>query len=413
MNSRATPKTAMTLQVRNEGGASTLDIYDVIGDWGLTDRDVNDTLKGLPKGTKRIDVNINSAGGDVFAGLAIYNILANHKAKVHVHINGLAASIASVIAMAGDEISIAENAFVMIHNPWVMAIGESNDLRKTADEMDKVKASLVKTYVARTGKDEADIIEMMDAETWLDADEAIEHGFADRMVAAKKIAAKLVAAWPEEYAQRFAAGSVAASPNSGDTAMEIEDRKDGKPVDEEVPQDAEDLKDMDEEEEEDEDAPKDEEHDGEESDEEDDEEEDDDEDEMEAKTQAAYDSGYSEANADQLARIKMLNDYFAKRDPAFGAKAMAEGWELAKAKAEYADVLERRMTEERDLRTKAEARARELGDEVVALDDGAAIRQDAPDDKTAKNIARAKAITNAYAREQFCNSVGLDPSLLN
>lgn len=411
MNSRATPKTAMTLQVRNEGGTSTLDIYDVIGDWGLTDRDVNDTLKGLPKGTKRIDVNINSAGGDVFAGLAIYNILANHKAKVHVHINGLAASIASVIAMAGDEISIAENAFVMIHNPWVMAIGESNDLRKTADEMDKVKASLVKTYVARTGKDEADIIDMMDAETWLDADEAIEHGFADRMVAAKKIAAKLVAAWPEEYAQRFAAGSVAASPNSGDTAMEIEDRKDGKPVDEEKPQDADAPKAEDDEEEEDEEATEDEPQDADESE---DEEEDDEEDEMEAKTQAAYDNGYGEANADQLARIKLLDAYFAKLDPAFGMKAMREGWELARAKAEYNDVLVKQVAEERDLRTKAEARARELGDEVVALDDGAAIRNDAPtqDETTAKHLKTARAM-NRTGAIAYLKNLNIDPGLLD
>lgn len=138
-----------------------------------------------------IDVFINSPGGDVFAGFAIYNILKRYPAKKVVTVDGLAASAASIIAMAGDEIYIPENATLMIHNAWTCARGGAEDLRKAADELDRVNAQIVSVYTEanRTGKESAEIAEMMNAETWMTGSEAVEMGFADDLLPAKQIAA--------------------------------------------------------------------------------------------------------------------------------------------------------------------------------------------------------------------------------
>lgn len=202
-------------ELRGEGGQTLeLDIFDIIGEgfwWrGVTARDVRARLQAN-KSAKTIKVRINSRGGDVVDGLAIYSLLneASRKgARVEVDIDGLAASMASVIAMAGDEIRIAAGAFLMIHNPWGVGIGESDDLRSLADTLDKMRDNLVGIYAARSGQSAEQIRSMMDAETWMKADEAKSLGFVDSITPAKK---KKEAA--RAIAQAFAALDPAAYQN--------------------------------------------------------------------------------------------------------------------------------------------------------------------------------------------------------
>ena len=166
-------------------------IYEEIGDgWygGVSARQFAKDLRDLGD-LDQINLKINSPGGNVFDGNAIYNLLKQHKARVIVSIDGLAASIASVVAMAGDEITIAENALMMVHNAWGFAIGNAKELREVADTLDKVNDTIVATYLNRTRKEEAEIRRLMDAETWMSATEAIEHGFADKTTAALEMAA--------------------------------------------------------------------------------------------------------------------------------------------------------------------------------------------------------------------------------
>lgn len=136
-----------------------------------------------------LNVYINSPGGDIFAGFSIYNILQRHKAEKTVHVDGLAASAASVVAMAGDVIKMPENATMMIHNAWTYTGGGAEDLRKTADELERLNGQIADIYAARTGKDKDEIAAMMSAETWMSGKEAKEAGFADELVENKKIAA--------------------------------------------------------------------------------------------------------------------------------------------------------------------------------------------------------------------------------
>lgn len=138
-----------------------------------------------------ISVFINSDGGDVFAGQAINSMLKRHSATVTVYVDGLAASIASVIAMAGDKVIMPSNAMMMIHNPWSFAIGNSEDMRKMADDLDKIAESIVAAYREKTGLSDEEIKAIMDKETWLTAEEAVEKGFADEIEESKKIAASL------------------------------------------------------------------------------------------------------------------------------------------------------------------------------------------------------------------------------
>ncbi len=134
-----------------------------------------------------IELRINSGGGDVFDGQAIFSLLEDYKkrtgSKITVVVDALAASIASVIAMAGDEVLMSSNALMMIHNPWTpQATGESKDLRDTADVLDKVRETILTVYEGRTGIDKDMLGDMMDEETWLSAAEAIGLGFADAVI---------------------------------------------------------------------------------------------------------------------------------------------------------------------------------------------------------------------------------------
>lgn len=175
------------------GDKAEIFLYDVIGaDFfgGISAKRFADELRGA-KGAKTIDVRINSPGGDVFDGFSIYTLLKSHQAKVNVYVDGLAASIASVIAMAGDEIEISENGFVMIHDPWSFSVGNAAELRKQADLLDNIRNSIVDTYVARTGGESEAIQDMMAAETWLNSSDAISNGFADRVGSESAIAASV------------------------------------------------------------------------------------------------------------------------------------------------------------------------------------------------------------------------------
>ena len=133
----------------DKGETPVLSIFDDIGAYGVSAKLFLDDLRAVK--AKSVDLEINSPGGDVFAGLAIYNGLRNSGKTINVKVLGLAASAASLVAMAGDTIEMPENAFLMIHNPWSFAAGDANDMRATADVLDKIGASLVTTYANRTG----------------------------------------------------------------------------------------------------------------------------------------------------------------------------------------------------------------------------------------------------------------------
>lgn len=179
-----------------ETDAVELDIYDVIGDdwWGgVSARSVLNRLKGQAK--KPLKSRINSGGGDVSEGMAIYNLVKEHEGKTVAQIDGIAASMASVIALAFDEVQMASNAMFMIHNPWGFSIGEANDHRKTADLLDKMRLQIADIYVAKTGLERDRVLSMMDEETWLTADEAKALGFVDSVKPAKKSNAKAMQAF--------------------------------------------------------------------------------------------------------------------------------------------------------------------------------------------------------------------------
>ena len=162
------------------------------GGWfseGLTAKQFANDLKAMGK-LDTLQVRINSAGGDVFDGLAIYNTLRRHEARKEVSIDGMALSIASVIAMAGDKISMAENAMMMIHDPWSIAMGTATDFREQADLLDQIKENTIVTYMRKAKGSEQHVRDMMSAETWFRAADAVEEGFADEMTPDLAIAAR-------------------------------------------------------------------------------------------------------------------------------------------------------------------------------------------------------------------------------
>lgn len=160
----------------------TISIFDVIGtDWwtgeGVTAKRISGALRSI--GTKPVTVSINSPGGDMFEGLAIYNLLREHPAEVTVKVMGLAASAASIIAMAGDRIEVGLGSFLMIHNAWGAVVGNRHDWRAAADVFEQYDAAMADIYAARTGQPVKEVARMMDAETFMRASEAVDKGFAD------------------------------------------------------------------------------------------------------------------------------------------------------------------------------------------------------------------------------------------
>lgn len=171
-----------TFFAKSAGKRGEIYLYESIGEgWygGITAKDFAAMVKDL--GTvSALDIYINSPGGSVFDGIAIYNQIKRHPANEKVvHVDGIAASIASIIAMAGTDIRIADNGMMMIHDPWGMSIGTAEEMRKVADSLDKIRSTLLDTYVARTGGDRQQISDWMAAETWMNAEEAVANGFAN------------------------------------------------------------------------------------------------------------------------------------------------------------------------------------------------------------------------------------------
>lgn len=161
---------------------ATISIFDVIGEdgWtggGVTAKRISAALRSI--GNRDVIVRINSPGGDMFEGIAIYNLLRTHPAKVTVEVLGWAASAASIIAMAGDVIRMGLGSFMMVHNAWGLVIGNRHDLREAASLFDGFDAALADIYEARTGMARAEIERLMDAETFMTAAQAVEYGFAD------------------------------------------------------------------------------------------------------------------------------------------------------------------------------------------------------------------------------------------
>lgn len=162
---------------------NVISIYDDIGYdyWdgsGFTAKRCAAALRAI--GDNPVTVEINSPGGDVFEGLAIYNLLREHPAKVTVKVMGLAASAASIIAMVGDEIIMGAGSFLMIHNAWVCACGNQNDLRAVLEMLEPIDNALAEIYAARTGLETTAVLELLAAETWLNASDAVVQGFADQ-----------------------------------------------------------------------------------------------------------------------------------------------------------------------------------------------------------------------------------------
>tara|TARA_R100000654_G_scaffold6055_2_gene16178 strand:- start:5434 stop:6468 length:1035 start_codon:yes stop_codon:yes gene_type:complete len=175
--------------IKNKAG-KTADVYifDEIGTYGVTAQEfINDIkdLKDLP-----LNLRINSLGGDVFDGMAMYNVIKRREAKTTVYIEGIAASIATIIALGADEVVMAENSLFMIHNAWGGTMGEAKDMRKTAETLDKISGELTDIYRKKTGLSYDVLSEMMDEETWLNAEEAFELGFVDTISDSIKVAAK-------------------------------------------------------------------------------------------------------------------------------------------------------------------------------------------------------------------------------
>lgn len=174
----------------DEAEDRSISIYDVIGYdyWtgdGVTARRIAGALRSLGAGP--VTVNVNSPGGDVFEGLAIYNLLREHQGEVTVKVLGLAASAASIIAMAGDTVQIARAGFFMVHNVWTVAAGNRNDYRELADWLEPFDTALADIYAARTGADVKTMGKLMDAESWIGGSSAIDQGFADELLPSDQV----------------------------------------------------------------------------------------------------------------------------------------------------------------------------------------------------------------------------------
>lgn len=359
------------------GDSVRLDIFDVIGDGffgGVSAKSVAKALEPHAK-AKNIDVHINSPGGSAFDGITIYNLLHQHKAKVAVYVDGLAASAASIIAMAGDDIVMAENAMMMIHNASGITMGNADDHRQTADVLDTIDTQIVTTYASRTGLDADEVASMMDNEKWLTANEAVELGFATEVTEAKKVAAHFDASILNQFKNVPAdvaalitkdAGQPADTP--GDTSMSDitpEAFADKYP-----------------------DAVTNWRNEGYEAAVAD----------IENKTKEAETKGFDEGVKNERGRVAALTNAFGQH-PAFLLKMVNAGHDLAKAKAEAFDA----------------KLGLEPGHDGLNLNTGAAIgNEDGSEitDAQKRHIEAAKRIPNAHARELYCKSVNLDPALV-
>lgn len=184
------PAESPGLRVKASDTAATkMYLYDVIGGWdGITASDVVRNLAGV---TGALDVHINSGGGDIFEGVAIHNALKNHQGDVTVHIDGVAASAASFIAMAGDRIVMEANATMMIHDAWTVVVGNAAEMREAADLLDLLSDTIAEMYAKKTGDTTESWRTKMQGEVWYSADQAVAAGLADEKVSDAKASNKL------------------------------------------------------------------------------------------------------------------------------------------------------------------------------------------------------------------------------
>lgn len=178
------------LQASAVDPATSITIYDQIGeDWwtgeGTTAKRISGALRTI--GDKHATVYLNSPGGDVFEGLAIYNLLREHQAGVTIKVVGVAASAAAIIAMAGSRVEVARAGFLMIHNSWTVAVGNQHDMRETADWLEPFDKTQADIFSAKTGDAPDKIAKMLDAETWIGGQEAVDMGFADSLLPADEV----------------------------------------------------------------------------------------------------------------------------------------------------------------------------------------------------------------------------------
>lgn len=173
--------------IHNKSTSNTADvyIYSEVGGYDVNAKSFIDELKEIKD--KDITIHINSLGGSVFDGLAIYNALKNHAKKVTTKVEGICASIASVIAMAGDTIEMAENSLLMIHNPFAMSGGDANELRKTANILDKIRNEIADIYASKSKHDANHYIALMEVESWFNSKESLELGLINGITKPVKI----------------------------------------------------------------------------------------------------------------------------------------------------------------------------------------------------------------------------------
>lgn len=205
----------------------TLYLYDILGVdlfGGIPARQIVDDLAALGP-VEALDVRINSPGGDVFESIAVYNALVRFPAKVTVHIDGVAASAASLVAMAGDRTLVAENAMVMIHRPWTQAMGDAPEMRRQAEVLDKAWSAMLATYARRTGRRAATFEQKVadsGGEWWLTAEETVAEGLADAVEKPTKDAQVFGLSRYRKVPARFAAAARDAVPNDAAPAQPLE-----------------------------------------------------------------------------------------------------------------------------------------------------------------------------------------------
>lgn len=174
--------------------------------WGdeITPKKIDAELKNLGE-MDTLNIYVNSGGGSVFAGMAIYNIIKRCNAKIkNAYVDGIAGSISSVIPLAADKVYMPANSMMMVHNPSGIAMGTADDMRKMADTLEKVKDTIIEVYAEKTGKEPKELAKMMDKETWMTADEAMQMGFADELQDDIKISASVNEAFLMLNNQKFA-----------------------------------------------------------------------------------------------------------------------------------------------------------------------------------------------------------------
>lgn len=176
---------------RNKGAHAEILIYEDVGGYfgGVTAKDIRSDLKAVSDSAV-LNVRINSYGGEVFEGLAIHRAISDFKGRKVVHVDGIAASIAAVIAMAGDEVIMTEAGRMMIHNAAGIAVGEAKDLRSAADQLESITGSLVDIFAGRTGHKADKVKAWMDAETWFTAADAVSNRFANSVAGAQAVMAR-------------------------------------------------------------------------------------------------------------------------------------------------------------------------------------------------------------------------------